>query len=65
LVPQKETALFCGIRMVYHTKNIVEGVSGNTDATIAILREDLDPLQRRVEELEAELEQTKQRHGES
>jgi hypothetical protein len=35
-VPQKETALFCGIRMMYHAKNIVEGVSGFTDA-VALL----------------------------
>ena len=36
LVPQKETALFCGIRMMYHAKNIVPGVSGKTDA-VALL----------------------------
>jgi hypothetical protein len=33
--------------------------------TIALLREDRDALQRRVEELQAELERAKQRHGES
>jgi hypothetical protein len=36
LVPQKETALFCGIRMMYHAKNTVPGVSGKTDA-VALL----------------------------
>jgi hypothetical protein len=35
-VPQKETALFCGIRMMYHAKNTVPGVSGKTDA-VALL----------------------------
>jgi hypothetical protein len=35
-IPQKESALFCGIRMMYHAKNIVEGVSGFTDA-VALL----------------------------
>jgi len=35
-VPQKETALFCGIRMMYHAKNTIPGVSGKTDA-VALL----------------------------
>ena len=30
-VPTKETALFCGIRMMYHAKRIVQGVGGNTE----------------------------------
>lgn len=35
-VPQKEAALFCGIRMMYHAKNTIPGVSGKTDA-VALL----------------------------
>jgi len=35
-VPQKETALFCGIRMMYHAKNTIPGVSGKTEA-VALL----------------------------
>jgi hypothetical protein len=35
-VPQKETALFCGIRMMYLAKNTIQGVSGKTEA-IALL----------------------------
>jgi hypothetical protein len=31
-VPQKETALFCGIRMMYHAKNTMQGVGGKTEA---------------------------------
>jgi hypothetical protein len=36
VVPQKETALFCGTRMMYRAKNTVPGVSGKTDA-VALL----------------------------
>lgn len=35
-VPTKETALFCGIRMMHHAKRIVQGVGGKTEA-IALL----------------------------
>jgi hypothetical protein len=35
-VPTKETALFCGIRMMHHAKRIVVGVGGKTEA-IALL----------------------------
>lgn len=35
-VPQKETALFCGIRMMYHAKNTIQGVGGKTEA-VALL----------------------------
>ena len=35
-VPQKETALFCGIRMMYQAKNTIPGVSGKTEA-VALL----------------------------
>jgi hypothetical protein len=31
-VPTKETALFCGIRMMYHAKRIIQGVGGKTEA---------------------------------
>lgn len=31
-VPTKETALFCGIRMMNHTKRIIQGVGGKTEA---------------------------------
>jgi hypothetical protein len=41
LVPQKETALFCGIRMMNHAKNIVQGVSGNTDAVALLSNGDM------------------------
>ncbi len=37
-VPQKETALFCGIRMMYLAKNTIPGVSGKTDA-VALLND--------------------------
>lgn len=36
LTPQKDTALFCGIRMMYIAKNTIPGVSGKTDA-VALL----------------------------
>ncbi len=35
-VPTKETALFCGIRMMHHAKRIVVGVGGKTEA-VALL----------------------------
>jgi len=38
LTPQKETALFCGIRMMYLAKNTIPGVSGKTDA-VALLND--------------------------
>jgi hypothetical protein len=38
LTPQKETALFCGIRMMYIAKNTIPGVSGKTDA-VALLND--------------------------
>ncbi|HTV10212.1 MAG TPA: hypothetical protein VMD97_14305 [Candidatus Aquilonibacter sp.] len=38
LIPQKETALFCGIRMMYVAKNTIPGVSGKTDA-VALLND--------------------------
>ena len=31
-VPTKETALVCGIRMMYHAKRIIQGVGGKTEA---------------------------------
>ena len=31
-VPTKETALFCGIRMMYHAKQTIQGVGGKTEA---------------------------------
>ncbi len=37
-VPTKETALFCGLRMMHHAKRIVQGVGGRTEA-IALLHE--------------------------
>ena len=37
-VPQKETALFCGIRMMYHAKQTVQGVGGKTEA-VALLND--------------------------
>jgi hypothetical protein len=36
LMPTKETALFCGIRMMYHAKRIIQGVGGKTEA-VALL----------------------------
>jgi hypothetical protein len=30
--PTKETALFCGIRMMHHAKRIIQGVGGKTEA---------------------------------
>lgn len=32
LEPAKETALFCGIRMMHHAKRIIQGVGGKTEA---------------------------------
>ena len=37
-VPTKETALFCGIRMMHHAKRIVQGVGGKTEA-VALLHD--------------------------
>ena len=37
-VPTKETALVCGIRMMYHAKRIIQGVGGKTEA-VALMNE--------------------------
>lgn len=60
-VPTKETALFCGIRMMHHAKRIVAGVGGKTEA-VALLDSGITMYfgtdnTERVEELVANFEE--------
>jgi hypothetical protein len=48
VVPQKETALFCGTRMMYRAKNTVPGVSGKTDAVALLNNGSLCTTEQRI-----------------